>query len=110
MTDTGTVLWSELMTTEVEKAKSFDGETLGLSFEPFGDNTPGYGLATSDGRPYRVVHQHGCRRCRRAGCFGAGSGGRTLHAGVRGAHRRPHCLLQDPTGALIGWMKPVPRE
>ena len=51
MADTGTVLWSELMTTEVEKAKSFDGEILGLSFEPFGDNNAGYWLATSDGRP-----------------------------------------------------------
>ena len=29
MTDTGTVVWSELMTTEVEKAKAFYGKTLG---------------------------------------------------------------------------------
>ncbi|MCX7349664.1 MAG: hypothetical protein NTZ54_09125 [Alphaproteobacteria bacterium] len=51
MTDTGTVIWSELMTTEVEKAKAFYGETLGLGFEVFGDTNPGYWLATFDGRP-----------------------------------------------------------
>ena len=51
MNDNGTVVWSELMTTEVEKAKAFYGRTLGLGFEAFGDGAEGYWLATRDGKP-----------------------------------------------------------
>ena len=50
MRDNGVVYWSELMTTEVEAAKAFYGQTLGLTFEAFGDGNPGYWIALRDGR------------------------------------------------------------
>ena len=124
MADTGTVLWSELMTTEVEKAKSFDGETLGLSFEPFGDNTPGYWLATSDGRPIWGIMDMTERPGGPTGWFTNMAvddvDARVASALAAGAELCTPvfevptvgriAILQDPTGALIGWMKPVPRE
>lgn len=124
MTDTGIVVWSELMTTEVEKAKAFYGETLGLSFEPFGDNNPGYWLATRDGRPiwglmdmtrrpggptgwftYMVVDDVDAR-VKAAQAAGADLCMPVFEVPTVGRI----AILQDPTGALVGWMKPVPRS
>ena len=121
--DNGTVVWSELMTTEVEKAKSFYGRTLGLGFEAFGDGAEGYWLATRDGKPVWGIMDM-------TGKPGGPSGWFTymavddLDAHVRAAQEAGAelcmpvfevptvgriAILQDPTGAIIGWMKPVPR-
>lgn len=124
MTDTGTVIWSELMTTEVEKAKAFYADTLGLGFEAFGDDNPGYWLATLDGRPIWGIMDMTRRP-------GGPSGWFTymivddLDARVKAAQQAGAelcmpvfevptvgriAILQDPTGAIIGWMKPIPRS
>ena len=122
--DNGTVVWSELMTTEVEKAKSFYGRTLGLGFDAFGDGAQNYWLATRDGKPvWRIMDM--------TGKPGGPSGWFTymmvddLDAHVRAAQEAGAelcmpvfevpsvgriAILQDPTGAIIGWMKPVPRR
>ena len=123
MTDTGTVIWSELMTTEVEKAKAFYGDTLGLGFEAFGDSNPGYWIASCDGRPVWGLMDMTQR-------LGGPTGGFTymcvddVDARVKAAQDAGAelcmpvfevptvgriAILQDPTGAIIGWMKPIPR-
>ena len=123
MTDTGTVIWSELMTTEVEKAKAFYGETLGLGFEAFGDSNPGYWLATFDGRPIWGLMDMTQRPGGPTGWFtymvvddvdarvsAAQAAGAQLCMPVFEVPTVGRiAILQDPTGALIGWMKPIPR-
>jgi predicted enzyme related to lactoylglutathione lyase len=124
MTDTGTVIWSELMTTEVEKAKAFYGDTLDLGFETFGDSNPGYWLATLDGRPiwglmdmtqrpggptgwftYMIVDDVDAR-VKAAQAAGAELCMPIFEVPTVGRI----AILQDPTGAIIGWMKPIPRS
>ncbi len=85
MTEHGMITWSELMTTEVEKAKAFYETTLGVSFEPFAADAegryhvamaggkPAWGLMDMTGRPdgpRDVVHLY---RRRRRGCPGGES-------------------------------------
>ena len=124
MSETGIVVWSELMTTEVDKAKAFYGRTLGLGFEAFGDSNPGYWLATLNGRPVWGIMDM-------TGRPGGPSGWFTymavddLDARVKGAEAAGAqlcmpvfevptvgriAILQDPTGAIIGWMTPEPRN
>lgn len=121
MSDTGTVVWSELMTTEVEKAKAFYGSTLGLSFEKF-EGQP-YWLATRDGRPVWGIMDMTGRPGGPAGWFtymavddvdarvaAAQAAGAELCMPVFDVPTVGRiAILQDPTGALIGWMKPIPR-
>ena len=132
--DNGTVVWSELMTTEVEKAKSFYGRTLGLGFDAFGDGAQNYWLATRDGKPvWGIMDMTGkpvWGIMDMTGKPGGPSGWFTymmvddLDAHVRAAQEAGAelcmpvfevpsvgriAILQDPTGAIIGWMKPVPR-
>ncbi len=124
MADTGTVLWSELMTSEVEKAKAFYGKTLGITFEAFGDSNPGYWLATIDGRPVWGIMD----MTRKPG----GPSGWFTYMAVDDVDARVKtaleagaelcmpvfdiptvgriAILQDPTGSIIGWMTPVPRS
>ena len=133
--DNGTVVWSELMTTEVEKAKSFYGRTLGLGFDAFGDGAQNYWLATRDGKPvWGIMDMTGkpvWGIMDMTGKPGGPSGWFTymmvddLDAHVRAAQEAGAelcmpvfevpsvgriAILQDPTGAIIGWMKPVPRR
>ena len=135
MNDNGTVVWSELMTTEVEKAKSFYGRTLGLGFDAFGDGAQNYWLATRDGKPvWGIMDMTGkpvWGIMDMTGKPGGPSGWFTymmvddLDAHVRAAQEAVAelcmpvfevpsvgriAILQDPTGAIIGWMKPVPRR
>ncbi|MEI7599677.1 MAG: VOC family protein [Aestuariivirga sp.] len=123
MTDTGTVIWSELMTTEVDKAKAFYSQTLGLEFEVFGANNPGYWLATIDGRPIWGLMDMTQRPGGPTGWFtymvvddvdarvkGALAAGAELCMPVFEVPTVGRiAILQDPTSALIGWMKPIPR-
>ena len=135
MNDNGTVVWSELKTTEVEKAKSFYGRTLGLGFDAFGDGAQNYWLATRDGKPvWGIMDMTGkpvWGIMDMTGKPGGPSGWFTymmvddLDAHVRAAQEAGAelcmpvfevpsvgriAILQDPTGAIIGWMKPVPRR
>jgi uncharacterized protein len=123
MTDTGTVIWSELMTTEVDKAKAFYSQTLGLEFEVFGANNPGYWLATIDGRPIWGLMDMTQRPGGPTGWFtymvvddvdarvkGALAAGAELCMPVFEVPTVGRiAILQDPTSALIGWMKLIPR-
>ena len=118
MTDTGTVVWSELMTTEVEKAKAFYGKTLGLGFEKF-EGQP-YWLATAGGRPVWGIMDMTERPGGPSGWFtymavddvdarvaAAQAEGAVLCMPVFDVPTVGRiAILQDPTGALIGWMKP----
>ena len=124
MSDNGVVYWSELMTTEVEAAKAFYGQTLGLTFVADGEGNPGYWLALRDGRPiWGLIDMTG----RPAGpsrwftyltvddvdakVAAAQAAGAQLSMPlfeVPGVGRI--AILQDPTGAHIGWMTPAPRS
>ena len=121
--DNGTVVWSELMTTEVEEAKAFYGRTLGLGFEAFGDGAQNYWLATRDGKPVWGIMARTGRPGGPSGWFKYMTVD-DLDAHVRAAQEAGAelcmpvfevptvgriAILQDPTGAIIGWMKPVPR-
>lgn len=124
MSETGIVVWSELMTTEVEKAKAFYGRTLGLRFEAFGDTNPGYWLATLNGRPVWGMMDMTGRPGGPAGWFtylavddvdsrvaGALKAGAELCMPVFEVPTVGRiAMLQDPTGAIVGWIKPVPRS
>ena len=121
MTDTGTVVWSELMTTEVEKAKAFYGAALGLSFEKFGGQD--YWIASADGKPVWGIMDMTQRPGGPMGWFtymavddvdqrvaGALKAGAELCMPVFDIPTVGRiAILQDPTGAIIGWMKPEPR-
>ena len=123
MSESGVVVWSELMTTEVEKATDFYGKTLGLGFEAFGDGGSGYWLATSGGRPVWGIMDMTGRPGGPSGWFtymavddvdarvaAAEAAGATLCMPVFEVPTVGRiAILQDPTGALIGWMKPEPR-
>jgi hypothetical protein len=120
MTDTGTVIWSELMTTEVEKARAFYGKTLGITFEAYGDTNPGYLLAMIGGKPAWGLMDMTRTPGGPSGWFTYMAvddvDARVAAALAAGAQLcRPVfdiptvgriAILQDPTGAIIGWMKP----
>ncbi|PZF79019.1 VOC family protein [Aestuariivirga litoralis] len=123
MSENGTVVWSELMTTEVEKAKAFYGKTLGLTFEPFGETNPGYWIAMRDGRPVWGIMDMTDRPGGPTAWFtymavddvdakvtAALEAGADLCMPVFDIPTVGRiAILQDPTGAIIGWMKPEPR-
>ncbi len=123
MSDTGTVVWSELMTTEVERAKAFYGSTLGLAFEAFGDSNPGYWIASSQGRPVWGMMDMTARPGGPTGWFTYLAvddvDSRVAEALAAGAElcmpvfEVPTvgriAILLDPTGAIVGWIKPEPR-
>ncbi len=122
MTEHGMITWSELMTTEVEKAKAFYETTLGVSFEPFAADAegryhvamaggkPAWGLMDMTGRPdagpamwftYIAVDDVDARaeKAVKAGAelmmpiFEVPTVGRIA-------------LIRDASGAMIGWMTP----
>lgn len=123
MSENGTVVWSELMTTEVEAAKNFYASTLGLAFEAFGDANPGYWLAMLNGRPVWGIMDMTRQPGGPSGWFTymavddvdarvrqAQAAGAELCMPVFEVPTVGHiAILQDPTGAIIGWMTPVPR-
>lgn len=120
----GTFIWNELATTDVAAAKSFYGATLGWAFEDFDLPEGPYSIALADGGPV-------------AGIGGIEAGAldedetsywfcfvevddvdQSVEAAVsRGASiLRPAIdvpgvgrvvVLEDPTGAVVGWMSPA---
>jgi len=114
----GMSVWSELMTTEVEKAKDFYARALGVTFTQFDESyhiamaggKPAWGIMDMSKRPpdgpsgwftYLAVDDVDARvkQAQEAGgelcmpVFDVPTVGRIA-------------ILRDPTGALIGWMKP----
>ncbi len=116
----GMITWSELMTTEVEKAKAFYGETLGVSFEGFDAAGEAYTIAMSGGKPAWGIMDMSHRPGGPTGWFTYIAvddvDARVTQAEAAGAvvHRAPWdipgvgriAILEDPTGAMIGWMTP----
>lgn len=117
----GTFAWNDLLTTDVEKAKTFFAHTLGWTYEDF----------SLEGQPYFVI---------RSGTEMVGGLGAIRNGDVETAQsywigfievtdidtrfalalehgatpiRPPHdvenigriCVLREPTGAPIGWMQ-----
>lgn len=123
MSESGAVVWSELMTDEVEKAKAFYGKTLGLTFEAFGDSNPGYWLAMLDGRPVWGMMDMTRKPGGPSGWFtymavddvdarvtvAEAAGGKLCMPVFEVPTVGRIAILEDPTGAIIGWMKPIPR-
>lgn len=123
MADTGTIIWSELMTNDAEKAKAFYGQSLGVAFQRFDAGGEPYWLATRGGEPLWGIMDMTRRPGGPSGWFTYMEvddvDARVAAAQAAGAEL---CMpvfdiptvgriavLQDPTGALIGWMKPEPR-
>ena len=123
MSESGVVVWSELMTTEVEKAKAFYGKTLGLTFQAFGDSNPGYWLAMREDRPIWGMMDMTRRPGGPSGWFtymavddvdarvkaAEAAGGKLCMPVFEVPTVGRIAILEDPTGAIIGWMKPQPR-
>jgi hypothetical protein len=123
MSESGVVVWSELMTNEVEKAKAFYAKTLGLSFEAFGETNPGYWLATLDGKPIWGIMDMTRKPGGPSGWFtymavddvdarvkaAEAAGGKLCMPVFDIPTVGRIAILEDPTGAIIGWMKPIPR-
>jgi len=124
MSESGAVVWSELMTDQVEKAKAFYGKSLGLTFEAFGDSNPGYWLAMLNGRPIWGLMDMTRKPGGPSGWFtymavddvdarvkaAEAAGGKLCMPVFEVPTVGRIAILEDPTGAIIGWMKPEPRE
>lgn len=120
MTAHGTIAWSELMTTEVDKAKAFYGKTLGVAFEPFDTGDGKYWIAMAGGKPAWGIMDMTARPGGPTGWFtyiavddvdqrvkALGEAGATLCMPVFDVPTVGRiAILQDATGALIGWMTP----
>ena len=120
MGETGTIVWSELMTEDVGKAKDFYGTTLGVGFETFSAGDSGYWIAMAAGRPAWGIMDMTTMPGGPTGWFTYMEvddvDSRVKNALARGAELlRPLfdvptvgriAILTDPTGALIGWMQP----
>lgn len=117
-------MWSELMTTEVEKAKAFYGKTLGLTFEGFDPSGEGnYWVAMAGGEAVWGLMDMTSRPGSPTGWFtylaaddvdtrvaaAEAAGGKLMLPIFEVPTVGRIAILQDPTGAIIGWMKPAER-
>lgn len=121
----GTFSWMELNTGDVEKAKAFFGETIGWTFKNQPIASGDYWLAFVGDKPiagivalnsfspsgtpphwfsYLAVDDVDAR------IAAAVKAGATI---MRAPFDVPNvgriAILQDPTGAVMGWMTPIPR-
>jgi uncharacterized protein len=120
MREHGTVAWSELLSTDPQRARDFFGKTLGWSFEDFSFGGPAYwviksgeamvgglgGLDAGDvdtDQSYWITFIEVDEIDRRYAL--ALSEGATE---IRAPHDVPNvgrvAVLRDPTGAVVGWM------
>jgi predicted enzyme related to lactoylglutathione lyase len=112
------------MTTEVEKAREFYGKTLGLTFTGFDPSGGGnYWVAMAEGDAVRGLMDMTSRPGGPTGWFtylavddvdarvaeAEAAGGKLLMPIFDVPSVGRIAVLQDPTGAVIGWMKPVDR-
>ena len=121
MTEHGTIAWSELMTTEVDKAKDFYGTTLGVTFDPFDTGEGRYWVAMAGGKPAWGLMDMTAKPGGPSGWFtyiavddvdaraeAATQAGATLCMPLFDVPTVGRiAILQDTTGAMIGWMTPV---
>ena len=127
MAEHGRFVWNELMTRDVEAAKRFYGATLGWSFA---------GMPMDDGSTYWIASQNGEQVAGLMAMQGAAFEGmpphwfayvevddvdaQVEHARTQGGKLvRPIfevadvgriAIVQDPTGAVLGWMTSVDGE
>ena len=121
----GTFFWSELNTSDVEKAKAFFGQTIGWTFATMPNGDPTYWIAFNDDVP-----QAGIVPLSMFAPPGAPphwfsylavddvdkrlealitAGGVILRAPFDVPDVGRIAIVQDPTGAPMGWMTPVER-
>lgn len=121
MTNHGMIVWSELMTTEVEKAKAFYANSLGVTFEKFNDPEGKYWVAMAGEKPAWGIMDMTARPDGPTGWF-TYIGDEDVDARVKAAEAAGASLcmpvfdvptvgriaiLQDATGSIVGWMTPV---
>ncbi len=122
----GHFYWNELMSTDVAKARSFYADTLGWTFNdmPMPDGTyhvimdgeqPVGGMYEMSGPQFEGVPEHWFAYIAvddvDARVKAAVEKGATVHRepfDVEGVGRI--CILQQPTGAMIGWMTPANQD
>lgn len=128
MSDHGTFYWNELMTRDPDKIRKFYEDTIGWTFNPWnmndghtywvamaGERPVGGVFDMSDNAEMKDVPEHWmsylsvddidarCAKAKEAGAvimrepFDVPSVGRIA-------------ILQQPGGAVVGWMTPSPRE
>ena len=123
----GHFYWNELMTRDTEGAKAFYGDTLGWKFEGMqmeqggtywvckdGD-TPVAGIMDMNGPQFEGMPPHWFAYlavddidARIAKATAAGATLMRPQFDVEGIGRI--AIVQDPTGAVMGWMTPVAQE
>ena len=126
MAEHGSFHWNELMTRDVDAAKAFYGATLGWSYDAMAMEDGTYWIALSAGAPvggimdmagvsppevpphwfaYVAVDDVDARVAKIAD-----AGGEVLREpfDVPGVGRI--AIVQDPTGAMLGWMTPAATE
>jgi len=125
MSKHGTFFWSELNTGDVEKAKAFFGQTIGWTFDTMANGDPNYWIAFNDGVPQAGIVP--LSMFTPSGTpphwfsyLAVDDVDKRLEALIAegGTIVRPPfdvpdvgriAIVQDPTGAPMGWMTPVER-
>jgi uncharacterized protein len=121
MAEHGMITWSELMTTEVDKAKAFYEKTLGVSFEVFDAGDAKYWVAMAGGRPAWGLMDMTARPGGPTGWFtyitvddvdarvkkAEDAGGKLCMPVFDIPTVGRIAILEDATGSLIGWMTPA---
>lgn len=123
MIEHGMITWSELMTTEPDKAKAFYEKSLGVSFDTFGDPDGKYWVAMAGGKPaWGLMDMRGRPDAGPASwvtyiavddvdkrAAAAEKAGAKLMAPIFDIPTVGRiAMLQDGSGAMVGWMTPVP--
>jgi len=120
MAEHGMITWSELMTTEVDKAKAFYEKALGVSFDKFNDPEGKYWVAMPGGKPAWGLMDMTGRSGGPTGWFtyiavddvdarvkkAEDAGGKLCMPVFDIPTVGRIAILEDATGALIGWMTP----
>jgi predicted enzyme related to lactoylglutathione lyase len=121
----GTFFWSELNTGDVEKAKAFFGQTIGWTFATMPNGGPSYWIAFNDGVPQAGIVPLSMFAPRGApphwfSYLAVDDVDKRLEALIKAGGvilRAPFdvpgvgriTIVQDPTGAPMGWMTPLER-
>lgn len=119
----GAFIWNELMTNDVEKAKTFYGATLGWTAEEMKMPNGSYWIAKADGKmvagimdiammppgtkPYWFAYIEIDDIDARVKKI-AGNGGKVIREPFDIPDVGRIAIVADATGAMIGWMTPKP--